>query len=255
MQLTRQTIAQFGTAALATVAVSLALSTAALAGERTAPVVVELFTSQGCDTCPPADAYLGELKGRSDVVALAWHVDYWDYIGWKDPYAQRAFTNRQRDYSTVLAQRYVYTPQMVINGRYVGIGSERHEIERLIADAKKQHATDAANLPALKVVGEDVQIGAGPAGPAVVWAAVFDPQVKTAVERGENAGRELVEYNVVREWKKLGPYDGQPTKLKLTVDMAEYAKSGCAIVVQRQASGGPGQILAAYTIDPPMRGR
>jgi hypothetical protein len=217
-------------------------------------VVVELFTSQGCDTCPPADAYLGELKGRSDLVALAWHVDYWDYIGWKDPYAQHAFTKRQRDYSTALSQRYVYTPQMVINGRYVGIGSERHEIERLISEAKKQHATDAATLPSVKLVGQEVQIGAGPTGPAIVWAAVFEPQVKTAVDRGENAGRELVEHNVVRQWTRLGAYDGRATTLKLTVDLAEYEKKGCAIVVQRQAGGGPGPILAAYTIDPPARG-
>src|SRR3954454_10513973 len=78
------------------------------------PVVVELFTSQGCNSCPPADAYLGELAARSDVLALGLHVDYWDYIGWKDPFAQRAYTERQRHYSRALNQRFVYTPQMVI---------------------------------------------------------------------------------------------------------------------------------------------
>ena len=223
----------------------------AFAGERTAPVVIELFTSQGCNSCPPADQYLGELAKRPDVLALSWHVDYWDYIGWKDPFAQHAFTVRQRDYSRALLQRYVYTPQMVINGRLQGIGSERADIERLIAEAKKER--DAGSVPAITLSGDQVNIGHGPAAAANVWIAVFDPQQKTAVGRGENAGRELVEHNVVREWTRIGTYDGQPVTLKLDVDMAEYEKSGCAIVIQRQTSAGPGPIMAAYAIDPPMR--
>ena len=223
----------------------------AFAGERTAPVVIELFTSQGCNSCPPADQYLGELAKRPDVLALSWHVDYWDYIGWKDPFAQHAFTVRQRDYSRALLQRYVYTPQMVINGRLQGIGSERADIERLIAEAKKER--DAGSVPAITLSGDQVNIGHGPAAAANVWIAVFDPQQKTAVGRGENAGRELVEHNVVREWTRIGTYDGQPVTLKLDVDMDEYEKSGCAIVIQRQTPSGPGPILAAYAIDPPMR--
>src|SRR5438105_11263765 len=98
-------------------------STAATAGAQ-APVVIELFTSQGCESCPPADAYLGELARRADVVALAFHVDYWDYIGWKDPYASSAATARQRGYAAALGARVVYTPQMVIQGAAHEVGSD-----------------------------------------------------------------------------------------------------------------------------------
>src|SRR4051812_29577801 len=108
---------------------------AAHAEER--PVVVELFTSQGCNSCPPADAFLGELSRRPDVLALGLHVDYWDYIGWKDPFAQRAHTDRQRSYSRTLNQRFVYTPQMVIDGTLQGVGSETATINKLIDKARK----------------------------------------------------------------------------------------------------------------------
>lgn len=223
---------------------------AAWAGERAAPVVVELFTSEGCNSCPPADAYLGELAKRPDILALSWHVDYWDYIGWKDPFAQHAFTMRQRAYSRALDQRYVYTPQMVINGRLQGIGSERTDIEKLIGEAK---TAPQAAAPRVTVAGDSVHIEGGPSGPSNVWLAVFDPQHWTHVEQGENAGQRLGEYNIVREWTQLGHYEGKPVTLKLNVDMAEYAKSGCAIVVQQQTPNGPGPILAAYAIDPPMK--
>jgi hypothetical protein len=225
----------------------------ALAGERAGPVVVELFTSQGCNSCPPADAYLGELAKRPDILALSWHVDYWDYIGWKDPFAQHAFTQRQHAYSRSLDQRYVYTPQMVINGRLQGIGSERGEIERLIGEAKTEQAAAAARGPRLSLVGDSVHIEGGAATSSNVWIAVFDPQQWTAVEQGENAGHRLGEYNVVREWTQIGKYEGKPVTLKLGVDMDEYEKSGCAIVVQQQTPAGPGPILAAYAIDPPLK--
>jgi hypothetical protein len=240
------------------VAAALAAGAApASAGERPGPIVVELFTSQGCNSCPPADAYLGELAKRPDILALSWHVDYWDYIGWKDPFAQHAFTQRQHAYSRALAQRYVYTPQMVINGRLQGIGSERGEIERLIGEAKTEQTGAAAHAPRLSLVGDSVHIEGGPGGssaaPSNVWIAIFDPQHWTAVEQGENAGQRLGEYNVVREWTQIGKYDGKPVTLKLGVDMGEYEKSGCAIVVQQQTPEGPGPILAAYAIDPPLK--
>ena len=235
-------------------AVTLAAGAApAVAGERADPVVVELFTSQGCNSCPPADAYLGELAKRPDILALSWHVDYWDYIGWKDPFAQHAFTARQHAYSRSLAERYVYTPQMVINGHLQGIGSERSDIERLIGEAKSEQAGGAARRPRVTLVGDSVHIEGGPAAPSNVWIAVFDAQHWTAVEQGENAGQRLGEYNIVREWTQIGKYDGKPVTLKLGVDMAEYEKSGCAIVVQQQTPDGPGPILAAYAIDPPMK--
>lgn len=229
----------------------------ACAAERAVPVVIELFTSQGCNSCPPADAYLGELAKRPGVLALSLHVDYWDYIGWKDPFAQHAFTLRQRDYSHALAQRYVYTPQMVINGELQGVGSERSDIERLIAKANAQAAAAVAR-PTIRLTGSDVRIEGGGKMSASVWLAVFDGEQWTAVERGENAGHRLGQYNVVREWRELGRYDGTPVTLKTDLDMAAYAGSGCAILLQRrthegQGAMGLGPIVAAYAIDPPAK--
>ena len=102
------------------------------------PWAVELFTSQGCNSCPPADAYLGALAKRPDIVALSFHIDYWDYIGWKDPFASRATTDRQRAYARVLKQRYVYTPEMVIDGIGHDTGRERGKIEALLAEAQRR---------------------------------------------------------------------------------------------------------------------
>lgn len=220
------------------------------AGERTNPIVVELFTSQGCSSCPPADAYLGDLAKRSDVLALAWHVDYWDYIGWKDPFAQPAFTARQRDYQRVLMQRYIYTPQMVVDGRLQGIGSERATIDRLITQAARQHGMNTGGRPSLRLEGDTLTItGARLDTPAVVWLALFEPEHQTRVARGENAGRSLGNYNIVREMRVLGRYAGETATLPLRLD-ATAADKGCAIVVQSETANGPGPILASLAIDP-----
>src|SRR5689334_7353524 len=122
------------------IAVALLIGMSTAHAEDRRPVVVELFTSQGCNSCPPADAFLGELAARPDVLALSLHVDYWDYIGWKDPFAQRAYTERQRSYSRALNQRFVYTPQMVIDGTLQGVGSETATINKLIEKARKLDA-------------------------------------------------------------------------------------------------------------------
>jgi hypothetical protein len=224
--------------------VMMGLTTPATAGER---IVVELFTSQGCNSCPPADAFLGELAKRPEVLALSLHVDYWDYIGWKDPFAQPAFTARQRDYQRVLAQRYIYTPQMVIDGHLQGVGSERSKVDGLIAKAVRQRA--ATNAPSLSRDGDAVRIEGGqvtPGSAASVWLATYEPVHHTPVKRGENAGRTLPNYNVVREWRALGRYDGTP--LRLPLDAAPSANR--AVIVQAQAASGPGPILAALVLDP-----
>ncbi len=108
------------------------LGLAGAQAEPRAPVVLELFTSQGCDSCPPADAYLGELSGRADLVALAFHVDYWDHIGWKDPYSMAAATKRQEAYRRSLGERIIYTPQLVIQGAAHEVGSDRGGVARAI---------------------------------------------------------------------------------------------------------------------------
>jgi hypothetical protein len=226
---------------------SLALAGPAGAAERS-PVVVELFTSQGCNSCPPADAFLGELAKRPDIIALSLHVDYWDYIGWKDPFAQRAFTERQRAYSRTLAQRYVYTPQMVIDGHLQGVGSNRSAIEHLIREAAKTR--EAVNRPSLRRTGDEIRIEGGNTAPAVVWLAIYDAAHRTPVARGENAGKQLANHHVVREWRTLGRYDGKPITLPLNMDAGTPDKRGCAVIVQAETPTGPGAVLAALSIPP-----
>jgi hypothetical protein len=227
-------------------ALSMLIATPALAGERAAPVVVELFTSQGCNSCPPADAYLGELSKRQDVLALSLHVDYWDYIGWRDPFAQHQFTERQREYSHALAQRYVYTPQIVVNGKLQGVGSDKGDIDQLITRALK----DNSPRPVIEVGNGTVSIERGPSEPAIVWLVTFDAQHRTSVARGENAGKRLANYNVVREWRELGRYQGEKVTLPMTFDAATMGGRGCAILVQQRTNNGPGPIIAAQVVDP-----
>jgi hypothetical protein len=217
-------------------------------GAGASPVVVELFTSQGCSSCPPADALLGELAQRSDLVALAFHVDYWDYIGWKDPFASPASTARQRAYAAPLGVRVVYTPQMVVDGRFDAVGSNRRAVQVAI--------DEAAKLPKLAIAIEDdgrgghravIPAAAGDydGGEAIVWLAVLDREHETKVKRGENSGRALKEFNIVREWRQIGTWSGSPVTLPLDA-AGGVDRNACAVIVQ---SGSVGPILGAAIID------
>lgn len=211
------------------------------------PVVVELFTSQGCSSCPPADALLGELARESDVLALSFHVDYWDYIGWKDPFASPQHTERQRDYVAKLGRRYVYTPQMVIDGRHDAVGSNHRAVTQAIEESSKTAPTVAVDLTGEN--GGEVRLSAGkaPAGGATVWLVTFDDSHSTQVARGENGGRQLTNYNVVRELRPLGTWTGEAETYPLDFATArEKGRNGCAILVQ-QGRGGP--IIGAAMFD------
>jgi hypothetical protein len=212
------------------------------------PVVVELFTSQGCSSCPPADALLGELSKRKDVLALGFHVDYWDYIGWKDPYASKLATKRQRQYADSFKLSFVYTPQMVVNGLSETVGSDRAGIEEALEKAKARATTH----PSLAFErrsdgGLLVHVGAAEAKqPATVWLACFDRQRSTPVPRGENAGSTLTNYHIVRHFESLGTWKGQTLDLSVGPDVVEeYAgrpDQDIAVLVQTE---GVGPILAA----------
>ena len=213
------------------------------------PVVVELFTSQGCSSCPPADALLGELAQRDDVVALSMHVDYWDYIGWKDPFASPQITERQRRYSRELGKRFVYTPQIVVDGRHDVVGSRRGEVTALIEQAKA--AEKPLTLSFRETNGGEVVIPAGqaPDEGATVWLAVYDESHETDIQRGENRGRKLRYSNVVRELEELAVWRGE--ELVLPVDLVAAAargRDGCAVIVQH---GRTGPILGAIAMDLP----
>ncbi len=233
-------------AALASVAMGWVMLTGgpASAGD-TAPTVVELFTSQGCSSCPPADRFMGELAQRGDIIALTYHVDYWDYIGWKDTFATTETTNRQRSYGRSLGQRYVYTPQMVVGGRVHKVGSDRMAVDMAVDEDRRhrQIAIDARQTGGDKVT---VSIPAGE-GSGDVLLMRFDHKHTVDVGRGENAGRELSYYNVVRDFRRVGVWSGDAVQLDLTVaELQDGGRDGCAILLQ---APGSGPILGATRIN------
>lgn len=211
-----------------------------------APVVVELFTSQGCSSCPPADALLGELAGQPGVIALSLHIDYWDYIGWKDPFANPTLTARQRAYAQRLGLRYVYTPQMVVDGRIDVAGLRRGQVVAAVEKAAKKRK--AVEVRFDRADGGKIVVAAGhaPEDGAAVWLAIYDSKHETDIARGENGGRKLKNYQVVRELVQIGSWHGE--KLEIPFDMAAAAaqgRDGCAIIVQQ---GLTGPILGAANI-------
>jgi hypothetical protein len=209
---------------------------------RRSPVVVELFTSQGCSSCPPAEAFLNDLATRKNVIALEFHVDYWDYIGWKDSFAKPAFGSRQRKYIGSLKGRYAYTPQMVIDGSADVVGSHREEVEALI----EQHLSAPSKAPTISVTrtGETLKVAIGSAANAApydVLLVTFDKPHVTEVQRGENRGQTLKNSNVVRELMTLGAWSGKPSTFNVSL-AGKAGDGGCAVLVQKR---GQGPVLAA----------
>jgi hypothetical protein len=178
-----------------------------------APVVVELFTSQSCSSCPPADAFLSDLDAtRPDVLALDLHVTYWDQLGWKDPYSLDAATQRQQRYADQFGTGQVYTPQMVIGGTRQAVGSNRAAVLAAIS-AAKMDASSSVPLD-IAVDGKRLRlaVGAG-SGSATLLLVAFDLRHTTAVRGGENGGRTLSEVNVVRSIDTVAAWDGKPVSL------------------------------------------
>lgn len=209
-----------------------------------ADVVVELYTSQGCSSCPPADALLAELAERDDVIALSLHVDYWDYLGWQDAFANPAFTERQRGYAARSGSAMIYTPQMVIAGQDQIVGTKAMKLSELIA----KHSANAAPL-ALSIERADgkLRIGADSAarasGTMTIYLVHYSPNQTVTIKRGENAGRELTYHNVVTHWGLLETWDGAAP---LSVEAELYSEDPGVVIVQ---DGAVGPILAAQKID------
>jgi hypothetical protein len=191
----------------------LALLTMLLASPAAArPVLLELFTSQSCSSCPPAEALLSEWKAnRSDIVALEFHVDYWNALNWRDPYSSRAATNRQRHYGAALGTE-TFTPQLIIDGRHSEVGSDRQSAEASIAAAQAAQQPG----PALSVSSAGsqitVHIGAG-TGAGTLLLAGYDASHETAIPSGENAGATLREVNLVRSLQPIGMWQGKAMSL------------------------------------------
>lgn len=226
------------------VALVLSVSSQTEAGDKL--TVVELYTSQGCSSCPPADDYLGTLAKRPDIIALSLHVDYWDYIGWQDPYALPGNTERQRAYARDLGMGYVYTPQMVIQGMAHTTGSNRDSVERLIRDLRGAKRLDIAIRQADGGFKIDIPGGTFEDETGRILIAAYDAKHENDVSRGENSGRTLAHYNVVRDLVEVGSWNGKPVSLTVTEKMVEMAgHDGCAVLVQSVDSG---RILGAAKI-------
>ena len=198
------------------------------------PVVVELFTSQGCSSCPPADALLGKLANQPNVIALAFHVDYWDSIGWSDRFAVPEAVKRQRQYVEVLGLSSAFTPQAVIDGSRSLVGSDRQDIQQAIAEAP-------ALIPIeLAVLGGELTVSL----PSVSGHRVYDvnvvaylPQATTQVGHGENAGRKLTEFNIVRQFRRLGTWDGKSATFRVPLNSFPSDANQVAVLIQQENQG------------------
>ena len=222
-------------------ALALAIGLAAApagAADAKHPVVIELFQSQGCSSCPPANAALIQFAAREDVLALNFAVDYWDNLGWKDTFAKPEFTARQWAYARALRRADVYTPQIVVNGRADGIGADAAEMRELAERTDRGAAgPDVTIEPGAVTIG----VGRAPRRGADVWLARYQPGViDVAVQRGENAGRTLPHGNVVREMVLIGHWSGEAERLALPP--ANDSRLADAVLVQTSDAG---PILAA----------
>jgi len=208
--------------------------------------VVELFTSQGCSSCPAADRLLGELANDPTVVSMSLPIDYWDYLGWKDTLADPRNTARQRGYSKLRADREVYTPQVVVNGSYHVLGSDRTAIERVIA--KSHQNTSALALPvSVSVASGKLNASFTVDGrTAEVWVVGLAKAVTVAITRGENKGKSITYHNVARSWYKLASTDGKTWSIPLGQIEGEGVNQA-AVLVQGGTMEKPGIILGAAT--------
>jgi len=199
------------------------------------PVVVELFTSQGCSSCPPADAILGELASKANVIALGFHVDYWDGIGWRDRYSMPEATERQRRYVEALQLSSAFTPQVVIDGHRTLIGSDKQHIMAAIAPATGGINIDVA-------VEQDQLVISLPDGENGhrydVNVAAYLPQSTTKIGSGENSGKTLTEFNVVRQFQRIGRWDGKASTLRVPLKSFPGDADHVAVLIQ-QADEGP----------------
>lgn len=226
---------------LATLAASLQAAQAQTVRPK---AVVELFTSQGCASCPPADALLTSLAEEGDVIALAYHVDYWDYVGWQDTFGSEDYSDRQRDYAKGWGSSRIYTPQMVVNGSKAVVGSRRGEVHAALADARMPLDVELTNQgDMLRIVIEpDTDLD-----DAVVWLVTYLDRAEIAIETGDNAGKSMVYTQVVTGRQMLGMWEGESgAHLKLPLgELLNDGNTGFAVLVQQEEDGLPGPILGA----------
>lgn len=211
--------------------------------------VVELFTSQGCSSCPPADALLADLARQPDIVALSFPVNYWDYLGWKDTLAHAEFTERQKAYAQARNDRQVYTPQMVVNGAKSCIGSDRSKIEQSIRDTTGGRNALPVEVELSEADGTvTIVIAETPETTkraAEIWVLPVMSTKTVPIGRGENSGRTITYANVVRGMTRVGEWRGGSARFEVPLDTARAKGDGYVVLLQAAGDAGPGVILGA----------
>ena len=197
------------------------------------PVVIELFTSQGCSSCPPAEALLGELIRRPNVVALAYHVDYWDDLGWKDRFAIPQSVQRQRGYAQRLSSSGAFTPQAVISGDTSVVGSNRAALDRALAEPRDALAVVLSKADAKL----QIDLPERWREPMDLYVISYLSEATTPIGRGENAHRSLKEFNIVRSFVRVGRWDGTPQRMTVPLDSIPGDATAVAAVLQRPNQG------------------
>lgn len=211
------------------------------------PVLIELFTSQGCSSCPPADALLGDYVDRDDIIALSFAVDYWNYLGWEDTFGKREHTNRQYGYAATRGDNQVYTPQMVVAGRWHVVGSDRAALDDAILAAEALPTVDLSIVN----TGDGLAVEIGAAGGdaptyGTLWLVMYEDAATVSIGRGENAGRTVTYNHIVLEMHGLAMWRGEAMSIELpAMELSEVGADGCVVILQQTYGGAPGPVIAA----------
>lgn len=201
-------------------------------------VLVELFTSEGCSSCPPADILLSSIVDEDfedvEIIGMSFHVDYWDYIGWKDPYANQKYTQRQRTYARKFYSNQVYTPQMVVNGKHEFVGSDRSKWKKVLEKIISEEPTYLIKLQSLSIENEEliIQVSSVNDSKVVLNAAIVERGLSQKVTKGENRGRKLSHDNVVRSFKTR-QFAGQLNEIRLEIP-ADLNASNSSLILYAQ---------------------
>lgn len=262
MMLTRlQRCGLFAVLGLAlTVAAPVRAQTAAKPENGSQLVVLELFTSQGCNSCPPADALMSEWKNQPGLLPLSLHVDYWDYLGWKDTLSRKGHGVRQQDYARNSGKREVYTPQVVVNGQFAVVGSDKDAVAYAISKARKQQSvamkaerTKAGTWQVSVPNIDKAMVEKGWAGEAKLVLCRYDFQHDVTIERGENHGRTLNYLNVARMWAELGRWQGQAGIYDVpALTDIDWSRQGVVVLLQSVSAQGVGPIIGAVDLRAPQ---
>jgi hypothetical protein len=231
-------------------ALAVAVASVSLSASAQTRAVLELFTSQGCSSCPPADKLLGELAADPNIVALSLPIDYWDYLGWKDTLANPRHTARQRAYSRVRGDHEVYTPQIVVNGSLHALGSDRDAVEMAIAKSRENPTTLALPVTVSTANGHlavSVPDGKNLRLPAEIWVAGLARAVTVVIKRGENKGKTITYHNVARRWLKIDDWKGTAHTWTVSLPEGEGGDgvNSAAVHVQSGTIEKPNAILGA----------